>query len=134
MGDTKSSYNPNKCDGKTGRTGQWIYHRMVEEPEVRCTSENFPANHHEQEQEGEEDHSIPVCGCNGLHSHRIRGSRLCHHRYQYCKHYRGGHYPSIKVQTVTEKFRGCFKKYLCSLLKDSTQTDYTQEQIQKLES
>ena len=48
-GDTKASYDPKKCDGKTGRTGPWIYHRMVEEPEARCTSENFPANHHEQE-------------------------------------------------------------------------------------
>ena len=48
VGDTKASYNPKKCDGKTGHTGQWIYHRMVEEPEARCTSENFPTNHHEQ--------------------------------------------------------------------------------------
>ena len=48
-----------------GRTGQWIYHQIVEEPEARCTSENFPANHHEQEKVGEEGHSIPVSGCNG---------------------------------------------------------------------
>ena len=34
-GDTKSSYNPKKWDGKTGRTGQWIYYDMVEEPEAR---------------------------------------------------------------------------------------------------
>ena len=81
-GDTKSSYDPKKCDGKTGRmgrTGQWIYHQMVEEPEARCTSENLPANHHEQEKEVGEYHSIPVSGCDGLPSHRISGSRLCHH-------------------------------------------------------
>ena len=42
--------------------------------------------------------------------------------------------PSIKVQTVKYTSRGCFKKYLCSLLKSSTQTNYTQEQIPKLES
>ena len=47
-GDTKSSYDPKKCDGKTGGTRQYIYHRMVEETEARCTSENCPANHHEQ--------------------------------------------------------------------------------------
>ena len=45
-GDTKSYYYPKKCDGKTVRTGQWIYHQMVEEPEARCTSKNLPANHH----------------------------------------------------------------------------------------
>ena len=52
-GDTKASYDPKKCDGKTGRMGQWIYHRMVEEPKARCTSEYCPTNHHEQEKEGE---------------------------------------------------------------------------------
>ena len=31
----------------------------------------FPANHHKQEKEGEEDHSISVSCCNGLPSHRI---------------------------------------------------------------
>ena len=30
VGDTKASYDPNKCDAKTGLTGPWIYHRMVE--------------------------------------------------------------------------------------------------------
>ena len=48
-GDTKASYNTKKCDRKTGRIGQWIYHRTVEEPEARCTSVNFPTNHHKQE-------------------------------------------------------------------------------------
>ena len=48
-GDTKASYNTKKYDGKTGRMGQWIYHRMAEEPEARCTSENCSTNHHEQE-------------------------------------------------------------------------------------
>ena len=80
--DTKSSYGTKKCDGKTGCMRQWIYHQMVEEPEARCNSENCLTKHHEQEKEGEEDRSIPVSGSDGLPSHRIRGSRLCHHNCQ----------------------------------------------------
>ena len=46
----------------------------------------YPRTTTNKKKEGEEDHITPVSGCDGIPSHRIRGSCLYHHLCQYCKH------------------------------------------------